>query len=72
MDFQNMKKNVGPLDKYLRIGVGLLLIVLAGLGTIGVWGYIGIVPLATGVFGTCPLYQMLGINTCNTEPPPTA
>lgn len=67
-----MKKNVGGMDKYARIGIGLTLIILAGLGTIGVWGYIGVIPLATGVFGTCPAYSLLGIDTCGANQKPTA
>ena len=59
-----MKKYIGGIDKILRIVVGLILITLAAIGTIGVWGWIGVVPLLTGLFGTCPLYSMLGMNTC--------
>ena len=66
------KKNIGPLDKYASIGVGLILIVLAGLGTIGLWGYIGVIPLATGIFCSCPAYTLLGFNTCGSDKAPTA
>lgn len=59
-----MKANVGGIDRILRIVVGAILIVLAALGTIGAWGFIGIVPLATGLFRFCPVYPMLGLNTC--------
>lgn len=59
-----MKTNVGGMDRILRIVVGLLLIVLTLSGQIGVWGWIGVVPLATGLLKTCPLYSMLGFNTC--------
>ncbi|BCA92432.1 YgaP family membrane protein [Vreelandella aquamarina] len=62
-----MKTNVGGIDKIARIGVGLLLIVLALMGTIGPWGWIGIVPLATGLFNFCPLYSLIGISTCKTK-----
>jgi hypothetical protein len=48
----------------LRVGAGLLLIGLAATGTVGAWGYIGVVPLLTGAIGMCPLYTVLGINTC--------
>lgn len=58
-----MKLNVGKYDKMARIAVGALLIVLALTGTVGAWGWIGIVPLATGLFNFCPLYSVLGINT---------
>jgi hypothetical protein len=59
-----MNPNVGTVDRILRVAVGLALIVLAGMGKIGVWGYIGVVPLATGLFRFCPAYTLLGIRTC--------
>ena len=55
--------NVGNLDRALRILVGLALIGLAATGTIGLWGYIGIVPLLTGLAARCPLYSALGVAT---------
>ena len=55
--------NVGNLDRALRIFTGLVLIGLTGFGAIGAWGYIGIVPLVTGVWAMCPLYKLLGIST---------
>ena len=58
-----MKRNVGNADKTIRIAVGLILIVLSLLGTIGWWGYLGIIPLLAGVVGNCPLYTLLGIST---------
>ncbi|HQS02367.1 MAG: hypothetical protein B7Y07_08515 [Halothiobacillus sp. 24-54-40] len=58
-----MKTNVGSIDKILRILVGLILIGLAAFHVIGVWGYIGIVPLLTGLFNFCPAYTLLGLNT---------
>lgn len=59
-----MKTNEGTIDRALRVIVGLVLIALAVTGTIGVWGWIGIVPVATGLLGWCPAYTLLGINTC--------
>lgn len=59
-----MKVNVGSVDRILRIVGGLALIGFALAGTIGVWGYIGIVPLLTGIFRTCPAYTVLGMSTC--------
>lgn len=62
-----MKANVGGLDKILRIAVGLVLI---GLGLAGIgapWTFIGIVPLATGLFNFCPLYPLLGISSCKAK-----
>lgn len=59
-----MKLNVGGLDRFLRIAVGLALIVLAAIGTIGWWGWLGVIPLATGLFRFCPLYSLVGLSTC--------
>lgn len=59
-----MKINVGTIDRALRIVAGVLLIGLTLAGVIGVWGWIGIVPLATGLFRFCPAYALLGIRTC--------
>ena len=58
-----MKCNVGTMDRAIRIIAGLVLIGLAATGTIGMWGWIGIVPVLTGVFRFCPAYPLLGINT---------
>ena len=63
-----MKSNAGSLDRILRIVAGLVLIGLAATGTVGLWGWIGVVPLATGLFGFCPAYTLLGINTCPLNP----
>lgn len=63
----NIKSNVGGVDKIARIVVGVLLILLALTGTIGAWGWIGVLPLATGVFNVCPAYSLLGINTCKVD-----
>lgn len=57
--------NVGGVDRLLRILVGLALVVAAYMGAVGVWGWIGIVPLVTGLAGTCPAYSLLGIRTCS-------
>jgi hypothetical protein len=61
-----MTVNVGTIDRVVRIVAGLALIALAFTGTIGVWGYIGIVPLLTGLFRVCPAYSLIGVNTCGT------
>jgi hypothetical protein len=53
------------LDRSLRVTAGLVLIGLAATDTIGIWGYIGVVPLLTGAVGLCPLYSLLGINSCS-------
>ena len=59
-----MNANDGGIDKILRVIVGIVLIGLAALGIVGAWGWIGVVPLLTGLLGRCPLYPLLGINTC--------
>ena len=59
-----MKSNVGGIDRILRIVLGLVLIGLAATGTVGLWGYIGAVPLATGLIGWCPPYALFGWSTC--------
>ena len=57
-------KNVGGIDRILRIVVGLVLVGLAATGSVGWWGWIGVVPLLTGLLGSCPAYTLLGMNTC--------
>ena len=59
-----MKINEGVIDRSLRVIAGLVLIGLAATGKVGVWGYIGIIPLVTGAVGMCPIYSLLGINSC--------
>lgn len=58
-----LAKNIGGFDKMVRIVIGALLILGAVLGY-GVWMWIGVVPLATGLLSSCPLYQLVGLNTC--------
>ncbi|MEY4138296.1 MAG: hypothetical protein RLZZ371_478 [Pseudomonadota bacterium] len=60
-----MTSNVGGIDRILRIVVGLVLIGLTLAGTLGVWGWLGVVPLATGAIGWCPPYAIFGWNTCS-------
>ncbi len=62
-----MKSNVGGIDRILRLVVGIALVALAATGSIGVWGYIGIVPIATAALGWCPAYLPFGISTCKTR-----
>ena len=59
-----MKLNVGGIDRIARITIGLILIGLTLTNNIGLWGWLGIVPLATGVIGWCPPYAMFGFSTC--------
>lgn len=59
-----MKTNEGYVDRVLRVIVGVALIGLAASGIVGLWGYVGVIPLLTGAIGFCPLYSVLGVNTC--------
>ncbi len=61
-----MKTNVGATDKLIRIVVGVLLIIWGIFGS-KIWVIIGLIPLITGLIGYCPLYTVLGINTCKTK-----
>lgn len=62
-----MKINMGTVDRSARIVIGLALIVLTLMGTIGVWGWVGVVLVATAALGNCPLYSVLGFSTCPTR-----
>jgi len=64
-----MKSNVGGIDRVLRIlvGIGVLALVFVLEGGARWWGLVGLVPLATGLFGFCPAYTLLGLNTCPFE-----
>lgn len=59
-----MQKNVGGIDRALRVIAGLVLIALVFVGPQTPWGWIGIVPLATALIGYCPAYRLIGLNTC--------
>lgn len=60
-----MTRNEGNLDRGLRIILGLVLLSLVFVGPQTLWGLIGIIPLATGLLGTCPVYSIFGISTCS-------
>lgn len=59
-----MKSNIGGVERAIRILLGLALVILAALGIIGWWGWLGIALLVTGFFRFCPLYTLLGISSC--------
>lgn len=59
-----MKTNEGGIDRIVRVIAGVVLLGLMATGTIGWWGWLGLVPLATGLIGWCPAYTLLGLNTC--------
>jgi hypothetical protein len=59
-----MSKNVGGIDRILRIVVGLGLIAYALIANV-MWGWIGVIPLGTALIGFCPAYRLIGVNTCS-------
>jgi hypothetical protein len=59
-----MKQNVGNPERIIRIIVGLVVVSLVFIGPQSPWGWLGLIPLATGLIGWCPPYSLLGINTC--------
>ena len=59
-----MKVNENTLDRAVRIIAGLGLMGLAATGAVGIWGWVGVVPLLTGIVGFCPGYAILGMSTC--------
>ena len=65
-----MKVNEGSIDRAVRIVVGLVLISLVFIGPQSPWGWIGVVPLATGLIGWCPAYTLFGIDTCKMKKAP--
>jgi Protein of unknown function (DUF2892) len=60
-----VKKNIGGVDKFIRIVAGIGILSLVFIGPETRWGYLGLVPLLTGLTGWCPPYALLGISTCN-------
>lgn len=64
-----MKQNAGTIDRMLRVLFGAILVLLSVQGTLGYWGYLGVLPIITGLIGFCPAYPILGINTCTIKKP---
>lgn len=60
----NLSRNMGSADKIARLVLGALLIVLALTGTIGVWGWLGLILVGTAFVNFCPLYRIVGFKTC--------
>lgn len=58
-------KNEGTIDRALRVVLGLGVLSLVFVGPQTAWGWVGLVPVVTGLAGFCPLYSILGINTCS-------
>ena len=59
-----MRTNVGMFDRWLRIAAGLVILSLGFVGPRSNWGWLGLIPLLTGLVGTCPMYQIFGWSTC--------
>jgi hypothetical protein len=59
-----MRQNEGSLDRALRVIVGIGLIAMVFVGPKAAWGWIGVIPLLTGLVGVCPLYRLVGMSTC--------
>ena len=59
-----MTRNLGQFDRIARLVLGALLVILALTGTIGIWGYLGLVLVGTGFVNFCPIYKVLGLKTC--------
>ncbi|MHA6263443.1 YgaP family membrane protein [Arenibacterium sp. CAU 1754] len=59
-----MTRNEGTIDRVLRVILGLVLLSLVFIGPQTPWGWVGLVPLVTGLIGFCPLYRILGLSTC--------
>jgi hypothetical protein len=62
-----MKPNEGKADRIIRVIVGLGVLSLVFIGPQTMWGLVGFVPLLTGIFGFCPMYRILGFNTCSVD-----
>lgn len=64
-----MQSNVGTIDRTLRVLLGVALLALVFVGPKTPWGWVGVVPLVTGLIGTCPLYSLIGVRTCAARRP---
>ena len=62
-----LSKNVGSIDRVIRICIGIALIAMVFFPPHIVWGWVGLIPLATGLFARCPLYSLIGMDTCPLE-----
>jgi hypothetical protein len=60
-------RNEHTVDRTIRVVVGLALLSLVWIGPQTPWGWVGLIPLITGLVGSCPIYRLLGISTCSIE-----
>jgi hypothetical protein len=58
------KNNVGTMDRMFRILLGLVLIAMVFFGPKSAWGWVGLIPLITGLVRICPIYSLFGISSC--------
>ena len=63
-----LETNEHPIERGVRAVLGLALLSLVLVGPRSLWGLLGVVPLATGLLGTCPIYSLLGVSTCPRRP----
>ncbi|MCC6993977.1 MAG: DUF2892 domain-containing protein [Deltaproteobacteria bacterium] len=62
-----MTQNANAIDRLLRLAIGVVLLALVFVGPKTPWGLIGLIPLATGALGFCPVYRLIGVSTCRTK-----
>lgn len=62
-----LAQNEGRIDRIVRVLVGIIGLSLVFIGPKTAWGWIGLIPLVTGLVGMCPIYRILGINSCGSE-----
>ena len=67
MDSRILPHNEHSLDRAFRVTLGVALLALVFMGPHTPWGWLGIIPLMTGVMGSCPLYTLLGVSTCKSQ-----
>lgn len=63
-----LARNEHPIERVLRVAVGIALLALVFVGPRTPWGFVGLIPLLTGLIGSCPIYSLLGISTCPVSP----
>lgn len=68
MDSKLIPRNEHPVERVVRVALGLTLLALTFVGPKTPWGWLGLVPLATGLLGSCPLYTLFGVSTCRLAP----
>ena len=62
-----MNKNIHPIERVIRVVVGIILVTMAFVGPANPWFLLGIIPVLTGLIGWCPPYALFGISTCKTK-----